>query len=119
VLLAAVESGHERGARAKTILQDIERTLHGVEIEPGLDLSQALLSDLLSAEIESSGIALNGLVQRANTLELPRPDELYDAVIGNPPYGRILRPTAYTLKRYRPVVADGYVNVYALFVEQA
>src|SRR6266446_2508269 len=30
------ESGHERGARAKTILQDIEKTLHGVEIEPGL-----------------------------------------------------------------------------------
>ena len=68
------ESGHKRGARAKTILQEIERTLHGVEIEPGLaDLSQALLSDLLSAEIESSGIVLSGLVQRANTLELSAP----------------------------------------------
>src|SRR5262245_2174410 len=114
------ESGHERGVRAKTILQDIERTLHGVEIEPGLaDLSQALLKDLLSAEIESSGVELNALVQRANTLELKRPDTLYDAVIGNPPYGRILRPTTATLERYRAVIADGYVNVYPLFIEQA
>jgi adenine-specific DNA-methyltransferase len=114
------ESGHQRGARAKTILHDIKRTLHGVEIEPGLaDLSQALLTDLLRTEIESSGVELDGLVQRANTLELERPDTLYDAVIGNPPYGRILRPTAAILKRYGPVIADGYVNLYALFVEQA
>jgi hypothetical protein len=79
------ESGHKRGARAKTILQDIERTLHGIEIEPGLaGLSQALLADLLRGEIESSGVDLKGLVQRANTLKLERPDTLYDAVIGNP-----------------------------------
>lgn len=114
------ERGHKRGARAKTILREIETTLHGVEIEPGLaGLSRALLADLLSAEIESSGVKLNGLVQRADTLGLERPDVFYDAVIGNPPYGRILRPTAAMLKRYRPVIADGYVNLYALFVEQA
>lgn len=114
------ESGHGRGARAKTILQDIQRTLHGVEIDPGLaDLSQALLNHLLRGEIESSGDKLNSLVQRADTLQLDQPKQLYDAVIGNPPYGRILRPTASMLKRYRPVIADGYVNLYALFVEQA
>jgi adenine-specific DNA-methyltransferase len=114
------ESGHQRGARAKTILQQIESTLHGVEIEQGLaDLSQVLLTDLLQAEIESSGIRLPELVQRANTLELKRPDTLYDAVIGNPPYGRILQPSAALRKRYRSVIADGYVNLYALFVEQA
>jgi adenine-specific DNA-methyltransferase len=114
------ESGHARGARAKKIIQDIQRTLHGVEIEPGLaDLSQALLEHLLSGEIDSSGVKFGSLVQRADTLQLERPEELYDAVIGNPPYGRILRPTSSTLKRYRPVIADGYVNLYALFVEQA
>lgn len=114
------ESGHARGARAKTILQDIEKTLYGVEIEPGLaGLSHALLKDLLRAEIDTLGIKLISLVQRANTLELEQPDTLYDAVIGNPPYGRILRPAAALLKRYRPVIAEGYVNLYALFVEQA
>jgi adenine-specific DNA-methyltransferase len=112
--------GRQRGARAKTILQSINDTLHGVEIDAGLaKLSQALLADLLDTEIETSGIDLDGLVDRANTLALERPETLYDAIIGNPPYGRILRPSALLLKRYRPVISDGYVNLYALFVEQA
>ena len=111
---------HQRGARAKTILQSINDTLHGVEIDAGLaKLSRALLTDLLDAEIETSGVKLDGLVDRANTLELDRPETLYDAVIGNPPYGRILRPSISLRKRYRPVISDGYVNLYALFVEQA
>jgi adenine-specific DNA-methyltransferase len=110
----------QRGARAKTILQSINDTLHGVEIDAGLaKLSQALLADLLDAEIETSGVELDGLVGRANMLELDRPETLYDAVIGNPPYGRILRPSSSLRKRYHPVISDGYVNLYALFVEQA
>jgi adenine-specific DNA-methyltransferase len=112
--------GRQRGAGAKTILQSINGTLHGVEIDAGLaKLSQALMRDLLGAEIETSGVELDGLIERANTLELDRPDPLYDAVIGNPPYGRILRPSSSLFERYRPVIADGYVNLYALFVEQA
>jgi adenine-specific DNA-methyltransferase len=112
--------GRERGARAKTILQSIKDTLHGVEIDAGLaKLSQALLTDLLDAEIETSGIELDGLIERANTLELRRPDCLYDAVIGNPPYGRVLRPAGSLRKRYGPVISDGYVNLYPLFVEHA
>lgn len=113
-------SGHKRGARAKTILQEIQASLRGVEIDPGLaDLSRALLADLLRGEIESSDIELDGLVQRADTLRLEGPTELYDAIIGNPPYGRILRPRAMLLERYSAVIADGYVNLYALFVEQS
>ena len=109
-----------RGAGAKTILQAINDTLHGVEIDAGLArLSQALLTDLLGAEIETSGIELNGLIERANTLELDRPNPLYDGVIGNPPYGRILRPSSSQLERFRTVISDGYVNLYALFVQQA
>src|SRR5882672_5989607 len=97
-------------ARAKTILQSISDTLHGVEIDAGLArLSQTLLTDLLDTEIETSGIELDGLVDRANTLGLDRPESLYDAVIGNPPYGRILRPSGSLLKRYRAVISDGYV----------
>ncbi len=67
--------GRQRGARAKTILQSINDSLHGVEIDAGLaKLSRSLLTDLLDAEIESSGIELDGLVDRANTLELDRPE---------------------------------------------
>ena len=112
--------GRRRGASAKTILQSINDTLHGVEIDAGLaKLSHALLKNLLDAEIESSGIELDQLIERANTLELDRPDQLYDAVIGNPPYGRILRPSFALRNRYHPVISDGYVSLYALFVEQS
>lgn len=112
--------GRQRGARAKTILQSINDTLHGVEIDAGLaKLSQALLADLLDTEIETSGVELDGLIDRADTLALERPETLYDAIIGNPPYGRILQPSALLRKRFNPVISDGYVNLYALFVEQA
>ena len=112
--------GRQRGARAKTILQSINDSLHGVEIDAGLaKLSRSLLTDLLDAEIELSGIELDGLIERANTLELDRPDPLYDAIIGNPPYGRILRPSRALRMRYHTVISAGYVNLYALFVEQA
>jgi adenine-specific DNA-methyltransferase len=112
--------GRRRGLRAKTILQSINDTLQGVEIDAGLaKLSQALLADLLDAEIETSGVELDGLVDRANTLGLEHPESLYDAIIGNPPYGRILQPSGSLRKRYSPVISDGYVNLYALFVELA
>ena len=112
--------GRKRGALAKTILRSIKDTLHGVEIDDGLaTLSLTLLRDLFDAEIEASGIELDGLVERANTLELDCPEPLYDAVIGNPPYGRILQPSSSLIEHYRPVISDGYVNLYALFVERA
>jgi adenine-specific DNA-methyltransferase len=115
-----VAEGRQQRLHTKTILQSINDTLHGVEIDSGLaKLSQCLLTDLLAAEIETSGVELAGLIERADTLKLDRPDHLYDAVIGNPPYGRILRPSTALRRRYCSVISDGYVNLYALFVEQA
>ena len=112
--------GRQHGMSAKSIIQSINTTLHGVEIDAGLaKLSYTLLADLLRPEIESSGWELNSLIDNADTLKLDRPKSLYDAVVGNPPYGRILRPSATLLERFRPVISDGYVNFYALFVEQA
>lgn len=122
VPLAAYIAGHgrQRGRSASRIIRSINDTLRGVEIDSGLaNLSRALLRGLLNREIESSGTMLSGLIDCANTLELEPPDSLYDAVIGNPPYGRILRPSHELLERYRPVISEGYVNLYALFVEQA
>ena len=114
------KDGRQRGTRAKAILQSISDTLHGVEIDAGLaKLSETLLADLLAAEIETSGIRLDRLVEHADTLKLDRPNTFYDAVIGNPPYGRIMRPSKSLLTRYNQVISEGYVNLYALFVEQA
>ncbi|MGB4108036.1 MAG: N-6 DNA methylase [Alphaproteobacteria bacterium] len=105
---------------SKNIISSIESTLAGVEIEPNLaSLSELLLKDLLRTEISNTGHELKTLIKRANTLKLEKPDKLYDVVVGNPPYGRVLRPTPQILKDFSPIISDGYVNLYALFVEQA
>ncbi|MGD0908896.1 MAG: N-6 DNA methylase [Candidatus Acidiferrales bacterium] len=122
VPLAARIAGRarQRGASAESILRAIESTLAGVEIEPDLaKLSKALLADLLGKEIRSAGRRPSVSIKQADTLRLPAPDVLYDAVIGNPPYGRVFRPTKAILKAFAPVITDGYVNLYVLFLEQA
>lgn len=105
---------------AESVLQRIENSLFGVEIEPGLAaLSKILLADLLKEEIRSAKRKPKMSVQETNTLNLQAPEEHYDAVIGNPPYGRILKPTKKLLKEFDAAISEGYVNLYALFLEQS
>ena len=114
------DQGRLRGARAETILRAIESTIAGVEIDFDLaTLSKALLFDLLRKETDTAGRTPNISIQRADTLKIPPSENLYDAVIGNPPYGRIFRPSKEILKGFASVITDGYVNLYALFLEQA
>lgn len=114
------ERGRTRGEPTTAILHAITSTLRGIEIDRGLGkLSQALLDDLFQAEIQSTKADFSALVETADTLSLDPPEELYDAVIGNPPYGRIFRPTQKLKTHYKAVISEGYVNLYALFVEQA
>ena len=108
------------GQGSELILRTIETTLTGIEIEPNLArLSHILLTDLLRREITDAGRNLKMPVQRTNTLKLQAPDCFFDAIIGNPPYGRVFRPSKDLLSRFEDVVSDGYVNLYALFIEQA
>jgi adenine-specific DNA-methyltransferase len=120
-LAARIADEHRsRGARAETALKAIESTLAGIEIEPDLAaLSRLLLSDLLRQQIERTERRLNVRIQTADTLNLEPPPSLYDAIIGNPPYGRVFRPLKKRLKEFAPVITDGYVNLYTLFIEQA
>lgn len=101
-------------------LKKIESSLHGVEIDSGLSLlSRMLLSNLLKDQIRSAGRKPNLSIAQKDTLALDPPAALFDAVIGNPPYGRILRPSKKLLKDFAPAISDGYVNLYALFLEQS
>lgn len=88
--------------------------LVGLEIEPGLAaLSEALIADTLG--VESSTIA-SRVVKRGNALKLYRQYAgNFDAVIANPPYGRVFRPKQDTVETWAHVVTDGHVNTYALF----
>jgi adenine-specific DNA-methyltransferase len=122
VPLASQIASHANHRRlpAETVLQRLESSLFGVEIEPGLaTLSKILIADLLKAEIRSARRKPKLSVQETNTLNLQSPKELYDAIIGNPPYGRVLKPTKKILRDFAPAITDGYVNLYALFLEQA
>lgn len=112
--------GRRHGERTKNILQSITTTLHGIEIDTGLrKLSQALLRDLFEAEMQTTGVDFSTLIDCADTLNLEPPKVLYDAVIGNPPYGRIFKPKRKLKELYKAVISEGYVNLYSLFVEQA
>ena len=121
VPLAARIAGQarQRGKSAESILRAIESTLAGVEIEPDLArLSKTLLADLLRKEIRCAGRSPRISVKQADTLKLPPPGILFDGVIGNPPYGRVFRPSKATLQDFAPVITNGYVNLYVLFLEQ-
>ena len=109
----------QRGGNAESTLRAIESTLAGVEIERDLArLSKTLLTDLLQKEIRLAGRKPRISIKQADTLKLLPTDILYDAVIGNPPYGRVLRPSKAILDDFAPVITDGYVNLYVLFLEQ-
>lgn len=109
-----------RGAGGETILRTIEASISGIEIEADLaTLSKSLIFDLLRKETAAAGRKPNISIQKADTLRLSAPEELYDAVIGNPPYGRVFRPTRTILQEFSDVISDGHVNLYALFLEQA
>ena len=110
----------QRGASCEKVLQTVESTLAGVEIDPDLGrLSKLVLFDLLKKEIVTAGRKPRISIQEADTLKLAPPKDLYDAIVANPPYGRILRPSSALRSGFSGVISHGYVNLYALFIEQA
>lgn len=115
-----VRNGRKSGLSVFKIRRAIELSLAGVELEPDLAaLSKALLADLMRTEFGAVASSLDVPIANADTLQLPAPKQLYDAVVGNPPYGRVFRPDKTTLERFSQIITDGHVNLYALFVEQA
>lgn len=112
--------GSASGESSSATIAKINSTLYGIEIDSGLaDLSQLLLRDLLSLEAQLSKTELAVSIECGNTLRLDRAEGAYDAVICNPPYGRILQPSRALKQKFKNVITEGYVNLYALFIERA
>lgn len=104
----------------RSTLDEIRETIAGIEIDKSLvKLSELLLTDLLAVEIKKARRKLRISITHGDTLETIQPTPTYDAVIGNPPYGRVFRPAKAVLSQYASVISDGYVNKYALFVQRA
>ena len=110
----------QRGSNSEVISRIIESTLAGIEIEPNLvRLSHMLLENSLRSQFSGNQRIPCIPIQRANALKLTSLHRPFDAIIGNPPYGRIYRPSRLLLSHFDVVIRDGYVNLYALFIEQA
>jgi len=104
----------------RTTLDQIRETIAGIEIDKSLvRLSELLLADLVADELSRTRCKLRISITNGDTLETVQPAPNYDAVIGNPPYGRVFRPTKAVLSQYASVISDGYVNKYALFVQRS
>lgn len=103
----------QRAARSGAPNSQILENIRGIEIEPGLTaLSRAFVKASLR-ETHVPEQQLNDMVMRGNALANSFGE--YDAVVSNPPYGRVYRPSSRILAYGEPVIADKYVNTYALF----
>lgn len=110
-----------KNAKPTDILRAIEKRLTGVEIEPGLSrLSEILLRDLLRHELKISKKKFRPAILQANTLHHRFDNHHhFDAVIGNPPYGRVYRPSNRLRMDYSEIITNGHVNLYTLFIYKA
>ncbi len=109
----------DAGANARQIVGAVNKTIAGIEIEPDLAaLSKLLLRDVLKNETARTSKRLKPAIKQRDTLAL-RAKPVFDAVIVNPPYGRVFRAPATLLDEFKEVITDGHVNQYALFARQA
>lgn len=113
------ESKKSSGASARKVVSAVNNTLAGIEIEPELaSLSKLLLRDILKNVLSRTSKCLKPAIKQQDSLKL-RPQPVFDAVIVNPPYGRIFRPDEKLLDDFKEVITDGHVNRYALFARQS
>jgi adenine-specific DNA-methyltransferase len=104
---------------ASAILQHIETHLKGYEIDPfAAWLCQVFIEVALKDIISAAGRHIVNLVTVCNTLEHQfTPDEKFDLVIGNPPYGKI-KLTDKIASKYKQSLY-GHPNLYGLFIHLA
>lgn len=101
------------------ILERARQLLAGVEIEPGLArLSEMLLANIFAQELQACKQSDLLVVDRSNGLKISGYAQ-FDAVVSNPPYGRVFRASKTVIERWSSVISDGHVNTYALFIAAA
>ena len=105
------------GSEPAFILAQLGNRLSGFELDPhAASLSQAALEIILSDLRIGSGRDMPVFVKVCDTLE-ETPAELYDLVIGNPPYGRVTLTAAQRARFARSLY--GHANLYGVFTDIA
>ncbi len=99
------------------ILAQLSTRLCGMELDGNAAaLSQAALEIALADLITLSGRDAPVFIKVGDTLEV-EPSEIYDLVIGNPPYGRVQLTEAQRLRYGRSLY--GHANLYGVFTDIA
>lgn len=106
------------GKQAKSVLKSISTRLQGFELDPfGAWLSQISLDAVVLPLSYKTGSQLPVLVSVCDSLKRTPSTDLFDLIIGNPPYGRVkLDPTERT--KYKNSLY-GHANLYGLFTDMA
>ena len=107
-----------KDCEAKIALQNIQRRLHGFELDPfAAWMSQVFLDIALADLCHLAGTSLNSVVRVCDSLEQTVDGEKFDLVVGNPPYGRV-RLSAISRNKFQRSLF-GHANLYGLFTDLA
>lgn len=102
---------------AAMILSQLSGRLVGFELDPNAaSLAQMAIDILFSDLAEAADRPVPVVVKVADTLE-ELPDEAFDLVVGNPPYGRITLTRAQRQRYSRSLY--GHANLYGVFTDIA
>ncbi len=106
------------GCEPLTILENLERRLRGIEVDPfSAWMTQVLLEAALLELCRAAGRRLPRFVTVADSLEQEPVGEGFDLVIGNPPYGRVTLSQELRARYKRSLY--GHANLYGLFTDLA
>lgn len=98
-------------------LRQIGARLLGLEIDPhAASLAQAALEIALSDLSTATGVVVPVMIRVCDTLE-ETPDQAFDLVIGNPPYGRVTLTVEQRARFARSLY--GHANLYGVFTDIA
>lgn len=105
------------GSEPAFVLAQLGTRLSGMELDPhAAHLSQIALEIALSDLALASGRDVPVFIKVCDTLEA-EPVEIYDLVVGNPPYGRVQLTAAQRARYARSLY--GHANLYGVFTDIA
>jgi len=114
---ALIDGLRNQGKTDAEIGLHISQHLSGIEIDDNLaKLSGLILNDFISRRLPAFDKDLSELILNEDSLTVVGRDGEYDAVVSNPPYGKILSPPGSILERFGDSLTDKHVNKYALFI---
>ena len=107
-----------KGLDAESLLESIESRLTGYELDPfAAWMSEVFLDVAVASLCRQTGRPIRSVVRVCDSLLQIQETNLYDLVIGNPPYGRVSLSDELRSRFKRSLF--GHANQYGLFTDMA